>query len=158
YLIKSSDRVIAHFDKHAPRALVGYLSVYTRWVGQLGSSKSDNIAGKLVRRWIWQITLNLALATAVFIGAAYVAKHPPQWVSNLLGGYVGVKSALWFTAVLVSLPLLIAIFRKLQALGLLLAELSVKREKAGEKTDSIRSVISQIIPLAGVIGLGFFVV
>jgi monovalent cation:H+ antiporter-2, CPA2 family len=158
YLIKSADGVITRFDKHAPRSLVGYMSVYTRWVGQLGSAKSKTGAGKLVRRWLLQIALNLALSSAIFIAAAYIAKHPPQWLSNFLGGHIGVKSALWFAAVLLSLPILIAIFRKLQALGLLVAELSVKRESAGDKTDSIRSIVSQIIPLAGLIGLGFFVI
>ena len=60
-------------------------------------------------------------------------------------------------SVIVALPLLIAIFRKLQALGLLVAELTVSETAAGERTDAIRAVIAHMIPVAGLIALGLYV-
>lgn len=155
YLIKGADGVVTLIDRFAPPSIIGYLAVYTRWVGQLGNSSSKATSGKLIRRWFWQIGLNLALISAIFIADAYLARRQPEWLPKRARGDAELKSILWLAAVLCSLPLLIATFRKLQALGLLIAELSVKRATAGDRTDSIRAVISQIIPLAGVVGLGF---
>src|SRR5207245_9060892 len=47
--------------------------------------------------------------------------------------------------------------RKLQALGLLVAELTVSETAAGERTDAIRAVIAHLIPVAGLIALGLYV-
>src|SRR6185503_17530571 len=66
-------------------------------------------------------------------------------------------AALWLAAVLLSLPMFIATFRKLQALGLLLAETKVTAAAAGERTAAIRSVVAQVVPIAGIIALGLFV-
>jgi len=57
----------------------------------------------------------------------------------------------------VSMPMLIATFRKLQALGLLIAETAVSPAAAGEKTGAIRAVVAQVAPIAGAIVLGLFV-
>jgi CPA2 family monovalent cation:H+ antiporter-2 len=67
------------------------------------------------------------------------------------------KAALWLGAVILSLPMLVATARKLQALGLLVAETKVTEAAAGERTAAIRAVVAQIVPVAGIIGLGLFV-
>src|SRR5262245_46644430 len=79
YLIKSTDRLVAWFDRAAPRALVETLELYTRWVSQLGSRKHAGLFGRLVRRWCWQLVLNAILVAAVFISADYLAERPPRW-------------------------------------------------------------------------------
>ena len=48
---------------------------------------------------------------------------------------------------LVSLPFLIAAYRKLKALSMLLAEMSVKPAMAGRHTERVRRVIAEVIPL-----------
>ncbi|MDB6017754.1 MAG: putative sodium/proton antiporter [Pedosphaera sp.] len=157
YLIKSADAVVAGFDRKAPPALVGYLEVYTRWVGQLRTRRQHTMAGRLIRKWTWQMALNLTLVAGVFITAAYFEQRPPAWLAGLPGGEKGLKAFYWLTAMVASLPFLIATFRKLQALGLLVSELSVSRAAAGEKTAMIRGVVAQMVPLAGFVGLGLFV-
>ncbi|MDB6121765.1 MAG: ybaL [Pedosphaera sp.] len=157
YLIKSADGLVGWFDQKAPRSLVGYLDVYTQWVGQLGTRRKKTIAGRLIRKWTWQMTLNLALIAAVFIAAAYFEQRPPQWLTRLTGSAGGLKALLWLGATLLALPMLIATFRKLQALGMLISEISVSHSLAGERTASIRAVIAQIISVAGIVGLSLFV-
>jgi CPA2 family monovalent cation:H+ antiporter-2 len=93
----------------------------------------------------------------VFIVAAFLAQRKPAWLPKLPGGEIGLNAFLWLGATLLALPLLIANFRKLQALGLLVAEVSVRREAAGDRTASIRAVIAQAIPLAGAFGLALLV-
>jgi hypothetical protein len=59
----------------------------------------------------------------VFVPIAFIAKNPPGWLRQLRFAEGTINSALWLAAVILALPLLIATFRKLQALGLLVAEL-----------------------------------
>jgi len=156
YLIKSADGLVARFDRVAPRSLVNTLGLYTNWVGQLGQRQSS-MATKLIRRWVAQMALNVALITAVFVAAAFAGQRPPAWVNNFGLEADWLKSALWLAAAILSLPMFIATSRKLQALGLLIAELKVKESAAGERTAAIRSVVAQVIPLAGTVMLGLYV-
>jgi CPA2 family monovalent cation:H+ antiporter-2 len=157
YLIRSADGTVAWFDRAAPKPLVESLGLYTRWVGQLGSQRHGGMATKLAWRWVGQMALNAALIAAVFIAAMFVERRPPAWLQSLSLGEQGLKAPLWLAAAVLSLPMVIATFRKLQALGLLVAETRVSPSAAGERTDAIRAVVAQVVPVAGSVALGLFV-
>jgi CPA2 family monovalent cation:H+ antiporter-2 len=157
YLIRSADAVVNQFDRRAPRPLVESLELYTRWVGQLGSHRHDNLVAKLARRWLAQMALNAALIAAVFIGAVLIERREPAWLMRFGLEEQWLKTALWLAAVFLSLPLFIATSRKLQALGLLIAETKVTDAAAGDRAPAIRSVVAQVIPIAGTAVLGLFV-
>jgi CPA2 family monovalent cation:H+ antiporter-2 len=57
-----------------------------------------------------------------------------------------------------SLPLIIASFRKLQAMAMLISEVSVTREAAGERTAPLRAIVSGTIVAVGSGGLLLFVI
>jgi len=111
----------------------------------------------MIRRWILQMGLNAALIAAVFIAVAFVGQRPPVWMKNLGLSVQWLKAVLWLAAVIFSLPMFIATARKLQALGLLIAEMKVTTAAAGPRTEAIRAVVANVIPIAGTIGLGLFV-
>jgi CPA2 family monovalent cation:H+ antiporter-2 len=157
YLIKNADRFVGWFDRLAPPKLVNYLALYTRWVGQLGTARPASLASKLARRWSLQMALNALLMAAVFAGAALLSRHPPGWLEQLRFGAEAIKAVLWLSAAILSLPLFIAIFRKLQAFGLLIAETRISRASAGERTAALRQVLAQSIVIAGVVILILFV-
>jgi len=157
YLIKGSDRWVNWFDRVAPRPLVGFMELYTQWVGQLGGQRNKNMAPQLVRNWLWQTGLNAALVAAVFAATDSVATNPPGWLRQLLLDQESMNAMLWLAAVITALPVLIAIFRKLQALGLWVAEFTVTEAAAGERTAAIRTVIAHLIQVAGLIALGLYV-
>ena len=157
YLIKSADGLVDWFDRKAPQPLVNSLQLYTRWVGQIGSRQTTSMATQLMRRWILQMTLNAALIAAMFIAVAFVGQRPPLWMKNLGLNDQWLKAALWLAAVIFSMPMFIATARKLQALGLLLAETKVSQAAAGERTAAIRSVVAAVVPIAGTVTLGLFV-
>jgi CPA2 family monovalent cation:H+ antiporter-2 len=158
YLIKSADSLVNWFDHAATRPVVTYLELYTRWVGQLGGQRHASMTTKLMRRWFWQMALNGALIASVFLAAASVAQRPPDWLKNSGTSDQTMKGALWLTAVILSLPMFIATFRKLQAVGLLIAETKVTQAAAGERTMAIRAIVAQVIPFAGIATLGLLVV
>jgi len=157
YLIRSTDGVVNWFDRVAPKSLVNTLEIYTRWVGQLGGRRQPSLASKLVWKWSRQMALNVALITAVFIVAAFISQRPPEWLKRLQLDEDWTKPLLWLAAAILSLPMFIATARKLQALGLLVAELKVKEAAAGERTNAIRAIIAQVIPIAGTVILGLYI-
>ena len=157
YLIRSADGLVAWFDRTAPKPIVDSLAIYTRWVGQLGTQRHANHARRLIWKWSAQMVLNAALVTAVFIGAAFVERRPPDWLASLGLAEERLKAALWLAAMVLSLPMLIATFRKLQALGLLVADMKVQASAAGERTAAIRALVAQVVPIAGTIALGLYI-
>jgi monovalent cation:H+ antiporter-2, CPA2 family len=157
YLIKSADGLVAWFDRTAPKPVVDSLAIYTRWVGQLGTQRHANHARRLIWKWSAQMALNAALVTAVFIGAAFVERRPPAWLTGLGLAEERLKAVLWLAAMVLSLPMLIATFRKLQALGLLVADTKVPALAAGERTAAIRALVAQVVPLAGTVALGLYI-
>lgn len=157
YLIKSADGLVNWFDRKAPKPLVNSMELYTRWVGQIGSRQTANPIRAMVRRWILQMGLNAALIAAVFIAVAFVGQRPPAWLKNFGLSEQWLKAMLWLAAVIFSLPMFIATARKLQALGLLIAEMKVTPAAAGPRTEAIRAVVANVIPIAGTVGLGLFV-
>ena len=157
YLMRSSDAVVAWFDRAAPRPLTAALETYTRWVGQAATSRQPGLAGRLLRKWAWQIALNLLLIAAIFITAAALRARAFAWWPAVPGGIEGAKALLWLAAMLLSLPLFIAAVRKFQALGMLVAEISVTRAAAGKNTDPLRAVVSNTILVAGCLALIPFV-
>src|SRR3954451_1786759 len=142
YLIRNSDRVAASFDRAAPAALKNWLDLYSEWVAGLSERRGGNFAMTLVRKWAWQIALNLVLIMGIFIGAASLRRHGLAWWPEFPHGEDGVKAALWLAAMLLSLPFLIAAFRKLRALSMLLSEMSVSHAAGGENTAALRAVIA----------------
>jgi CPA2 family monovalent cation:H+ antiporter-2 len=64
---------------------------------------------------------------------------------------------IWAAALFLSLPLLIAIYRKAEALGMLLAELGIRERHAGSYTRAIRGVLARLIPLATLLALAVLV-
>ena len=157
YLIKSADGLVGRFDRGAPRPLVNILELYTSWVGRLGQRHSS-MATKLTRRWSGQMALNAVLITAVFIAAAFIEQHPPEWLKRSRLDDEWIKAALWLAAVIVSLPMFVATARKLQALGMLIAETKVTEAVAGERTAAIRAIVAQVVPIAGIMILGLYVI
>jgi CPA2 family monovalent cation:H+ antiporter-2 len=153
YLIRASDSVVGWFDHAAPRPLVGVLEAYTRWVGQAAGKRRSGFAVSLLRKWTWQIALNLLLIAAIFISVAALRSRALAWWPTVPGGFEGLKALLWLGAMLVSLPFFIAAIRKLQAVGLLIAEISVTRGAGGANTDAYRAIISTTILAAGCLGL-----
>jgi CPA2 family monovalent cation:H+ antiporter-2 len=152
YLIKNSDSVIEWFDRVAPLPLKRWLDFYTRWTSELAEGER-HFGLRLARKWGWQIALNLIFITGIFIAAGAMRSWGLTWWPEIPRGEDGVKAALWLGAMLLSLPLLIAVFRKLSALAMLLSEMSVTRVAGGVNTNSLRSLVANTIVAAGCIML-----
>jgi len=99
------------------------------------------------------VGVNLAIVVAIFIGGAYFAGTLATYLAAWIAQDNLQKALIWGAALLLALPFLIAAYRKLKALSMLLAELSVRPEKAGRDTARVRKVIAELIPLLSLAGI-----
>ncbi|HEV7301087.1 MAG TPA: cation:proton antiporter [Tepidisphaeraceae bacterium] len=151
YLIRSSDPIVHWFDRTAPRKITTPLGVYSQWVKRLGTRGTDPASEqirKLKRKWAIQIGLNVAMITGLFVAGDRVGRHTDDWIPSLPQWTGGPKAAIWFLAVLLALPLLVATFRKMRAIAWVIAETRVTKARAKEQTRAIRTIVANTL-LAG---------
>ena len=158
FLIKSSDSLVSWFDRAAPPKFINYLSLYTRWIGQWREGRHPSMTSQLIRRWAWQMGLNLTLVAGIFIAAAFLHQSEPSWLPKIPGGAEATHAIFWLGAVLLALPLLIATYRKLQALGMLLSEMAAGRMKSEPRAAGVKAVVANTVPVAGAIGMALLLV
>lgn len=151
YLIRSSDAVVNGFTRVAPPKLRGLMEVYTRWVSEVAEAQSKDMGKQLLRRWAMMMAVNLLLVAGIFIAGAFVANARPSWVAQYIGRSEGVQGLIWLAAMVCSLPLLIATYRKLQAFGMLVAELRVRKEPSGERRSGLQTILANVILVAGMV-------
>jgi len=89
--------------------------------------------------------VNFCLVAAVFGGCAYLASRRLLDISAVVPNPALAHALLWGAALVLSLPFLIAAYRKLKALGMMLAEASVR---AGRHTLRVQRIVSELIPAA----------
>lgn len=149
YLIRSSDGAVTWFDRKAPRPLLQSLEAYSQWVGRMAQRGNDNFEGKIIRKLLAQMVLNLLIITGIFIAAVFMHGKVRVWWPDFPGGLEGSKAAVWLAALLLSLPMLIAIWRKMEVGAMIISEMSVTSTAAGSRTQGLRSLISGVITVAG---------
>ncbi len=149
YLIKSSDGLVEWFDRIAPKPLLQGIDAYSQSVGNLGKQIGWRIERKILGKLGAQIAVNLLIIAGIFIGAVFLHRRIVIWWPEFPGGEDGTKAATWLAALLVSFPLLVAVWRKLEAGAMLVAEASVGLSKAGSKEFGFQALISSTILVFG---------
>jgi CPA2 family monovalent cation:H+ antiporter-2 len=154
YLIRSSDPVVNLLARKAPVGLVDSARLFSRWMRDRRAGSGDNTLRKLLRKWMLQIGLNLVLISAVFIAAVALAPRAQRFLPWLPGWTGQSKAALWLVAVLLCLPMLVATLRKLRAVALVLAEVSVKTSTAPQQLAAVRAAVANSVFFAGCVVIG----
>lgn len=146
FLIKYSDTIAEGLERLVPRRMRDVLNLYARWVSSMsGSPRSGTQARVLLRKWFVRMGLNMALVTVIFVivtaASPWVAPtlhFVPRWLG-------GSNVVLFFAALLLSMPLLIATMRKMRAAARLMAELSITRGGTKEQLAVMRSVVTNLL-------------
>lgn len=150
YLIRAADPLSARIAAMIPAPLSRLGTLYIDWLQNIQPQGDRAELSRIIRRILLQVLVNLALVGAVFLAAAYLG----DWISGSLFADTTLRdTAVWCSALLISLPFLIAAYRKLKALSMLLAELSVKHNFAGEHTLQVRRIVAEIIPVAAIVSI-----
>lgn len=158
FLIKLADPLSGVIERKLPSGIRGMLDNYSDWVAALGNRKGNNLGASLLKKWGWQIGLNVLLITAVFLAAAALRGTAHRYWPNPPGGEEGLKGMLWASAMLLSLPMFIAVFRKLQAAGMLISEMTITRSSYGQNnTAPLRGLVSTIVVVLGTAAMAILV-
>ncbi|MFV3380825.1 MULTISPECIES: cation:proton antiporter [Pseudomonas] len=147
YLIRAADPLSLKLGKVVPGRLARVLSLYGEWLRSIQPHGEGAMVAAMIRRILLQVGVNLALVIAIFFSGGYFAGRIGNWLSEWVSDVSQQKALIWGAALLLSLPFLIAAYRKLKALSMLLAEMGVKPEMAGRHTQRVRRVIAEVIPL-----------
>jgi len=143
-LMKSSDGVVAWIDRSAPGPVIRAMDAYSEWVGGLSRARAAGIERKILTKLGVAVGVQMLLIAGIFLSAAFLRDRAIALLPAFPGGEDGVKAALWLTAMLVSFPLLLAAWRKLDASAMVFAEMCVDSARQGTKL-ALRAVISNII-------------
>jgi monovalent cation:H+ antiporter-2, CPA2 family len=151
YLIRLSDPLATRIGAALPESTRRVLQVYTTWLANLRPQGKRSSLSRLVRRSIANVLVNFALVAALFLAAGHLATRFDAEVAAWIPEERIRNAAVWGVALMVSLPFLVATYRKVGALSLLLAEVGVKPAVAGEYTERARRVVAEVIPLASLL-------
>jgi CPA2 family monovalent cation:H+ antiporter-2 len=158
YLVRSADRIVDGMTRVVPRPMRSLARSYNEWLENLRPVDDNAVIAAMFRRFLWHIGVNIALVVTLFVIGAYVNAHNWRFFSQFGIDRDTRHSLIWASALFLSLPMLIAVYRKAGALGMLLAELGIRERFAGQYTFAIRNVLARMIPLLTLVGLGLLVV
>ncbi|MBA2654122.1 MAG: cation:proton antiporter [Gammaproteobacteria bacterium] len=156
YLIKLSDPFSTFLAQHIPRPVQKMFRRY-RTALRCFTPGDDRLGMvNLIRRSLIIILINFLIVIAIFLGFdAIPSTQMGDRLKHILGENFLI-AIIWNLALILSLPFLIAIYRKLHVLCMLLAEVIFSNKQNNERFLKIRSLISYILPSLILFGFLFF--
>jgi CPA2 family monovalent cation:H+ antiporter-2 len=151
YLIRAADPLSHKLAVMMPGRMVRVFSLYGEWLRSIQPQGEGALLATMIRRILLQVGVNLALVVALFFCGGYFAEQIGSYLSTWISDVGWHKALICGAALLVSLPFLIAAYRKLKALAMLLAEMGVKPEMAGRHTARVRRIIAEVIPVLALV-------
>ncbi|MBA1431691.1 cation:proton antiporter [Pseudomonas orientalis] len=147
YLIRGADPLSLKIAAVMPRRMSRVFAMYGEWLRSIQPQGEGAMLASMIRKIILQVGVNLALVIAIFFAGSFFAARIGGYLEGWISDQSWQKALIWGGALLLSLPFLIAAYRKLKALSMLLAEMSVTPEMAGRHTQRVRRVIAELIPI-----------
>ncbi|WLI06680.1 cation:proton antiporter [Pseudomonas sp. FP597] len=147
YLIRGADPLSLKLAALMPQRMSRVFGMYGEWLRSIQPQGEGAMLASMIRKIILQVGINLALVIAIFFTGSFFATRIGGYLQGWISDPSWQKALIWGGALLLSLPFLIAAYRKLKALSMLLAEMSVKPEMAGRHTQRVRRVIAELIPI-----------
>lgn len=148
YLIKLADPLSKRAADVVPSSIANLANRYTAW---LHSSQPEGDRATLIRivlRIVAQVLVNFAMTVAVFVAGIYIFGVIELNLASSISDEQIQKAIVWGGALAISLPFLIAAYRKLKALSLLFAELTIS--DAGSVGRVLRRVTAEVIPIVSI--------
>ena len=151
YLIRASDPLAVRAGAALPRRLSVWFARYPAKIAALKQRSEQAVLRKIILRILLQVLVNCALVAAVFVAGAYLVGGAGSLITFPAQSHPQLPDALaWGGALLISLPFLIATYRKLKALSMLMAELVVAPGVGGKSGDTLRRLVTEAVPVLAV--------
>ncbi len=156
YLIRASHPVTAWMERKLPPTLLSYINLYSRWHSQFSQGRQDSQVRRILRRIAGQLTLFAGLIAGAILAAVFLSRVILRFYPSAQPYKGAIHSVLWFAAMLAAMPVYIATYRKLKALGMILAELGITDAMGGERKTEVRAVVANAILALGLLALSGF--
>ncbi|MCC8395095.1 cation:proton antiporter [Paraburkholderia sp. MMS20-SJTR3] len=153
YLIRVADPLTRKIARVMPDTLSNVFGLYGQWLRSLTTATGEPTLFSMTRRIVVQIAVNLAFVAAIFLAVSYSAPYTGRLLGHWLADGSWQRVVQWSIALFVSLPFLVAVYRKTKSLALLLAEVSVQPSNAGRLTSALRRTIADVVPIVSMIGV-----
>jgi CPA2 family monovalent cation:H+ antiporter-2 len=161
YLIQAADPISRIVSNRIPKLLKNPLKFYTIWLRDLHPTGDSAMLVKIIGKIVLQVIVNCALVIAVFLAGIFIATNFDQKVINdaegtLLNEQIH-RAIICGLAIFISLPFLIAAYRKLKALAMILSEMWISSEFGGKNTYKLRRIIFESLPIIAIVLIMCFI-
>lgn len=157
YLIKIADPLTLYLAKIMPAGITQVFYTYTAWLENILTTDKSKPVKQAIKKGLLHIFINLTLIIAIFITGSFIA-HSMQNNITFLASFKIQKALIWGISLLISIPFLIAIYRKLKVLSLIIADMAIKPNEASKYNVGMRHTISEVIPVACMLGVILMIV
>ncbi len=154
YLMRLMERLLPGIMRHLGKSRWhASLELYGQWARGMGEHRQVTAIRRTVRRSLIIIAVNIVVIAAFFATASLAARRHLVTMPGRLDIEGWYQTSMWLTALLLSLPLYIAVLRKTEALAMLLAEVSVPDGIKTPWARHVRTLLTLTITLAAAGGL-----
>lgn len=124
YMIKYSDLLTQYIAILIPKNISNTFESYSVWVQSINTEEDQSRLRKAIQYSVVQVVINLLVVTGIFLSGGYIAQsNIGDFLVYITNIYIQ-KTIIWAIALILSLPFLIAVYRRIKALGMMLAELN----------------------------------
>ncbi len=145
FLITYSDAVALFLNKIVPSRIKRLIKLYLKLIKSIHPHQDNMELLKIIRRCIVHIIINLFIVIAVFLMASFIAKTEIGKMILQITDLYFQKTIIWAVAFILSLPSLVAAYRKIKALTELLSELSISGYLDEKLAIRLRGFISNLL-------------
>lgn len=157
YLIKYSDTFSKNATAILPKQITHFFTLYASWIQHIKPHKHQIKHYKKIKTAIIHSMISLFITMALFLSAAYLAKTKLGHDLLIITNAQIQKTIIWCIALILSLPFLTTIYRKMNNLSAMLTELHVNEAMDKRLTQSVIHIIASIIPIITMIAIMFFI-
>lgn len=157
FLIRAADPLANLFERILPASWGQALRAYGDWLGAIGPSAEQAQMAAIVRRIVVHVLLNFCVIAGIFLGGAYLARQadPEEW--RLMLSPEWRSTAFWTLTLVAALPFMVAAYRKLEALAMILAELSAGGPATTPQGVHLRRLFSRALPTLSLLAMLFLI-
>lgn len=124
YLIKAADPLSGILAHNMPSKISQFFRLYSDWLASNDHAPDSDkaILAGIYRKLLLQVFVNLCMVSALFLAAVWLVNVYLVGLPSPMRDIMWQQAVIWGSTLLMATPFLIAAFRKLQSLGLLLAD------------------------------------
>lgn len=158
YLIKAADPLSSTLARNMPAKISQFFRLYSDWlISNSHAPDSDGaILAGIYRKLLLQVFINLCMVSALFLGAAWLVNVYLIGLPSPMRDIMWQQALIWGSALLLAAPFLIAALRKLQSLGLLLAD-HTTQGMTGNDSGHVQRFIAKAVNVLAVVGMALLI-